>query len=190
MGESLKEITPEARDVFLDSADALIESDGAREALATALAALSGIKTCQRSLLTGAEKNTTLIVTSRQGFRTKSFVYRILETRLGAETKEKVTSLSLSQNGDSAIFDIPTQDKETVLVSFGSDHREWIEEATEIPALQEPPQRFGGNRSFGRGGGGGFRGRGGGGSKGGFNRSFGGGGGGGFKNTPNKRISF
>jgi len=188
--ESLKEITPEARDVFLDSADALIESDGAREALATALAALSGIKTCQRSLLTGAEKNTTLIVTSRSGFRTKGFVYRILETRLGAEIKEKVTSLSLSQNGDSAIFDIPTQDKDTVLVSFGSDHREWIEEATEIPALQEPPQRFGGNRSFGRGGGGGFRGRGGGGSKGGFNRSFGGGGGGGFKNTPNKRISF
>merc|ERR1712136_84426 len=188
--ESLKEITPEARDVFLDSADALIESDGAREALATALAALSGIKTCQRSLLTGAEKNTTLIVTSRSGFRTKGFVYRILETRLGAEIKEKVTSLSLSQNGDSAIFDIPTQDKDTVLVSFGSDHREWIEEATEIPALQEPPQRFGGNRSFGRGGGGGFRGRGGGGSKGGFNRSFGGGGGGGFKNTPNERISF
>merc|ERR1712136_374463 len=190
--ESLKEITPEARDVFLDSADALIESDGAREALATALAALSGIKTCQRSLLTGAEKNTTLIVTSRSGFRTKGFVYRILETRLGAEIKEKVTSLSLSQNGDSAIFDIPTADKDTVLVSFGNDHREWIEEATEIPALQEPPQRFGDNRSFGRGGGGGgFRGRGGGGGRsGGFNRSFGGGGGGGFKSTPNKRISF
>merc|ERR1712136_268640 len=180
--ESLKEITPEARDVFLDSADALIESDGAREALATALAALSGIKTCQRSLLTGAEKNTTLIVTSRSGFRTKGFVYRIIESRLGGEMKEKISSLALTQNGDSAIFDIPTADKDTVLVSFGSDHREWIEEATEIPALQEPPQRFGGNRSFGRGGGGGgFRGRGG------FNRSFGGGG---FKNTPNKRISF
>merc|ERR1719383_978537 len=102
--ESLKEITPAARDVFLDSADALIESDGAREA--TALAALSGIKTCQRSLLTGAEKNTTVIVTSRSGFRTKGFVYRILETRLGPEMKEKVTSVSLSQNGDSAIFDI------------------------------------------------------------------------------------
>ena len=74
-------------------------------------------------------------------------------------------------------------------MSFGNDHREWIEEATEIPALQEPPQRFGGNRSFGRGGGGGgFRGRGGGGGgrSGGFNRSFGGG----FKSTPNKRISF
>merc|ERR1712136_648383 len=180
--ESLKEITPEARDVFLDSADALIESDGAREALATALAALSGIKTCQRSLLTGAEKNTTVIVTSRSGFRTKGFVYRIIESRLGGEMKEKISSLALTQNGDSAIFDIPTADKDTVLVSFGSDHREWIEEATEIPALQEPPQRFGGNRSFGRGGGGGgFRGRGG------FNRSFGGGG---FKNTPNKRISF
>jgi len=191
--ESLKEITPAARDVFLDSADALIESDGAREALATALAALSGIKTCQRSLLTGAEKNTTVIVTSRSGFRTKGFVYRILETRLGPEMKEKVTSVSLSQNGDSAIFDIPTADKDTVLVNFGSDHREWIEEATEIPPLQEPQQRFGANRSFGRGGGGGgggFRGRGGGGGRqGGFNRSFGGGGGG-FKNTPNKRISF
>merc|ERR1711872_1122942 len=179
--ESLKEITPAARDVFLESADALIESDGAREALATALAALSGIKTCQRSLLTGAEKNTTVIVPSRSGFRTKGFVYRILETRLGPEMKEKVTSVSLSQNGDSAIFDIPTADKDTVMVNFGSDHREWIEEPTEIPPLQEPPQRFGGgNRSFGRGGGG-FRGRGGGG--GGFNRSFGGG----FKSTPNKK---
>ena len=70
-----QEITPEARDVFLDSADALIESDGAREALATALAALSGIKTCQRSLLTGAEKNTTVIVTSRSGFRTKGTLF-------------------------------------------------------------------------------------------------------------------
>merc|ERR1712136_363342 len=167
--ESLKEVSNEARDVFLDSADGLIESDGAREGLATALAALSGIKTCQRSLLTGAEKNTTLIVTSRSGFRTKGFVYRIIESRLGGEMKEKISSLALTQNGDSAIFDIPTADKDTVLVSFGSDHREWIEEATEIPALQEPPQRFGGNRSFGRGGGGGFRGRGGGGSKGGFN---------------------
>jgi len=183
--ESLKEITPEARDVFLDSADALIESDGAREALATALAALSGIKTCQRSLLTGAEKNTTVIVTSRSGFRTKGFVYRIIENRLGGEMKEKISSLALTQNGDSAIFDIPTADKDTVMVNFGSDNREWIEEATEIPPLQEVQPRFGGNRSFGRGGGG-FRGRGGGG--GGFNRSFGGGGG--FKSTPNKRISF
>jgi len=185
--ESLKEITPAARDVFLESADALIESDGAREALASALAALSGIKTCQRSLLTGAEKKTTVIVTSRSGFRTKGFVYRILETRLGGDMKEKVSSVSLSQNGDSAIFDIPSEDKDTVLVNFGSDNREWIEEASEIPPLQEPVQRFGGNRSFGRGGGGGggFRGRGGG-----FNRSFGGGGGGGFKNTPNKKITF
>merc|ERR1712042_319626 len=174
--ESLKEITPEARDVFLDSADALIESDGAREALATALAALSGIKTCQRSLLTGGEKNTTVIVTSRSGFRTKGFVYRIIENRLGGEMKEKITSLALTQNGDSAIFDIPTADKDTVMVNFGSDNREWIEEATEIPPLQEVQPRFGANRSFGRGGGGGF------------NRSFGGGGG--FKSTPNKRISF
>merc|ERR1719167_2031430 len=185
--ESLKEITPVARDVFLDSADALIESDGAREALATALAALSVIKTCQRSLLTGAEKNTTVIVTSRSGFRTKGFVYRILENRLGGEMKEKISSLALTQNGDSAIFDIPTADKDTVMVNFGSDNREWIEEATEIPPLQEVQPRFGANRSFGRGGGGGrgggFRGRGGGG--GGFNRSFGGGGGG-FKSTPNK----
>merc|ERR1712002_1453034 len=97
--ESLKEITPEARDVFLDSADALIESYGAREALASALAALSGIKTCQRSLLTGAEKKTTVIVTSRSGFRTKSFVFRILETRLGGEMKEKASNISLSLNG-------------------------------------------------------------------------------------------
>merc|ERR1712002_601149 len=178
------------KDVFMDSADALIESDGAREALATALAALSGIKTCQRSLLTGAEKNTTVIVTSRSGFRTKGFVYRILENRLGAEMKEKVSNVSLTQNGDSALFDIPSEDKDTIMVNFGSDHREWIEEPTEIPPLQEPPQRFGGgNRSFGRGGGGfgrgggGFRGRGGGG--GGFNRSFGGG----FKSTPNKKIT-
>ena len=52
-------------------------------------------------------------------------MYRILETRLGAEMKEKVTSLSLSQNGDSAIFDIPTADKDTVrgkpLVHCGPD---------------------------------------------------------------------
>jgi len=183
--DQLKEVTPAARDVFLDSADALIESDGAREALATALAALSGIKTSQRSLLTGAEKSTTVMVTSRSGFRTKGFVFRILENRLGAEMKEKVSNVSLTQNGDSALFDIPTADKDKVLVEFGSDHREWIEEPTEIPPLQEPPPRFGGGRFGGRGGGGGFRGRGGGG----FNRSFGGGGGG-FKSTPNKRISF
>merc|ERR1719228_1851154 len=179
--DQLKEVTPAARDVFLDSADALIESDGAREALATALAALSGVKTSQRSLLTGAEKSTTVMVTSRSGFRTKGFVFRILENRLGAEMKEKVSNVSLTQNGDSALFDIPTADKDKVLVEFGSDHREWIEEPTEIPPLQEPPPRFGGGRFGGRGGGGGFRGRGGGG----FNRSFGGGGGG-FKSTPNK----
>jgi len=187
--DKLKEIEPAARDVFLDSADALIESDGAREALATALAALSGIKTSQRSLLTGAEKSTTLMITSRSGFRSKGFVFRIVESRLGPEMKEKVTNVSLTQNGDSALFDIPTADKDQALINFGSDNREWIEEPTEIPQLQEPPPRFGGGRFGGRGGGGGggFRGRGGGG--GGFNRSFGGGGGG-FKNTPNKRISF
>jgi uncharacterized membrane protein YgcG len=105
---------------------------------------------------------------------------------LHTEQKPKIKrNISLSLNGDSAIFDIPSEDKDTVLVNFGSDNREWIEEASEIPPLQEPAQRFGGNRSFGRGGGGGFRGRGGG-----FNRSFGGGGGGGFKNTPNKKITF
>lgn len=192
--DKLKEVTPAARDVFLDAADALIESDGARESLASALAALSGIKTGERSLLTGSEKSTTLMVTSRSGFRTKSFVYRILETRLGAEMKEKVSSVSITQSGDCALFDIPSADKDTVMVNFGSDHREWIEEPTEIPPLQEPQARFGGgNRSFGRGGGGGFgrgggggfRGRGGGGGGGFGNRSFGG-----FKDTPNKRITF
>lgn len=183
--DKLREIAPAARDVFLDSADALIESDGARESLASALAALSGIKNSQRSLLTGAEKSTTLMVTSRSGFRSKTFVFRIMESRLGAEMKEKVTNVNITQSGDAALFDIPTADKDKVLADFASDNREWIEEPTEIPALQEPPPRFGGGR-FGRGGGG-FRGRGGGG--GGFNRSFGAGGGGGGS-TPNKRISF
>lgn len=192
--ESLKEVSNEARDVFLDSADGLIEAQGAREALATALAALSGIKTCQRSLLTGTENYTTLQITGRGGFRTKGFVFRILETRLGTELKEKVTNVSLTADGDAAVIDVPSADKDMILVEFKSDHREWIEEITEIPTLQEPPPRFGGNRSFGRGSGG-FRGRGGGGNRsfgsyGGGNRSFGGSRGGGSKDYPNKKIIF
>ena len=37
--------------------------------------------------------------------------------------KEKISSLALTQNGDSAIFDIPTADKDTVslLIDGGSD---------------------------------------------------------------------
>jgi len=183
--ESLDEISDEARDVFLDSADALIESKGAREALAIALAALSGIKTTQRSILTGAENSSTLMVTSRQGFRSKGFVYRILENRLGAEMKEKISSLSITANGDSAIFDIPTAEKDNMMTNFQSDHREWIEECSEIPALQEPPPKFGfrGGYGRGRGGGGGFG-----------NRSFGGRGGNmgmtSAPNAPKRKISF
>ena len=68
---SPQEIGPASRDVFLDSADALIASDGARESLASALSALSGIRTSQRSLLSGAEETTTVMITNRIGFRSK-----------------------------------------------------------------------------------------------------------------------
>ena len=53
-------------------------------------------------------------------FASSGFVFRIVESRLGPEMKEKVTNVSLTQNGDSALFDIPTADKDQVYRSEGS----------------------------------------------------------------------
>ena len=40
-----------------------------------------------------------------------------MESRLGAEMKEKVTNVNITQSGDAALFDIPTADKDKVRAS-------------------------------------------------------------------------
>lgn len=175
---------------FRASAEKLIEERGAVDALAAALAHISGATSLeQRSLLNSDAGYTTMQLECSQEMHNLGYAWRALKEQLGEEIENHVHRMTFLKGKKGVCFDIPA-DKVKDAQDNWNDGRRWqLTVATELPELEEKQFNNRGDRGFGggnRGNRGGFRG--------GRGRSFGGnggrgnsfrngGGGGGFGNN-------
>lgn len=160
---------------FRTAAENLIEERGALDALAAALAHISGAKSIeQRSLLNSDAGYTTMVLACSTEMHNIGYAWRGLKEQLGETVDSKVKGMRFLKGKMGVCFDVPQDSLETLQGSW-QDSRRWnLTVATELPEL-ENDRRDGGSdfrkRSFNRGGG--FnRGQNGRGMKRNFNRAF------------------
>ncbi|XP_037603007.1 nucleolar RNA helicase 2 [Sebastes umbrosus] len=155
---------------FKESAEKLIEERGAVDALAAALAHISGATSLeQRSLLNSDAGFTTVQLVCSQEMHNLGYAWRSIKEQLGEEFETHVHRMTFLKGKTGVCFDVPV-DKVKEVQDGWKDGRRWqLTVATELPELEEKQFSNRGDRSFGGGGGGGFRG--------GRGRSFGGNGG-------------
>ncbi|KAK6328475.1 hypothetical protein J4Q44_G00004530 [Coregonus suidteri] len=173
----LDSVPPQAIEYFRVSATKLIEERGAVDALAAALAHISGATALeQRSLLNSDAGYTTMTMNCSQELQNIGCAWRGLKEQLGEEIDNMIRGMTFLKGKMGVCFDVPA-DKVKEYQDAWQDGRRWqLSIATELPELEEK-QRMGGDRgdrgygrSFGgsggggRGGGRGFRNGGGGGN--------------------------
>ncbi|XP_061181669.1 nucleolar RNA helicase 2-like [Saccostrea echinata] len=199
---SIEGVPSETLDYFRSSAKELITERGAEDALAAALALISGsTKITSRSMLSSKEGFTTFYLKTNTEIQRNNYVYRALERCLPKDLVEKIRWLTLCKDRMATVFDFPSDCEAQVLDYWADGKYDSLCRATELPELQERDRPFSSGARGGRGRGfGGGRGRGsgfsdrfsGGNRRGGFN------GRGGFKrsaefgggNPQNKKIRF
>ncbi|XP_058240975.1 nucleolar RNA helicase 2 isoform X2 [Hemibagrus wyckioides] len=175
----LDSVPPAAIEHFRDAAERLIEERGAVEALAAALAHISGATTLeQRSLLNSDAGFTTLVLSCSQDMHNIGYAWRGLKEQLGEEIDDQIKRMTFLKSKKGVCFDVPA-DKVKEIQEKWQDGRRWqLTIATELPELEESMRNRGERGSGSRGRGGGFRGGFRSGFRGGNNRRGGGGGGG------------
>ncbi|XP_035011472.2 nucleolar RNA helicase 2 [Hippoglossus stenolepis] len=167
---------------FRASAEKLIEEKGAVDALAAALAHISGATSLeQRSLLNSDTGFATMTLVCSQEMHNLGYAWRSIKEQLGEDFENHIQRMCFLKGKTGVCFDLPV-DKVKQMQEGWKDGRRWqLSAAEELPDLEEKQHNNrGGDRGFGNGN----RGDRGGGFRGGRGRSFGGNGGrsNGFRN--------
>lgn len=162
----LDSVPPTAISHFKQSAEKLIEEKGAVEALAAALAHISGATSVdQRSLINSEAGFVTMILRCSIEMPNISYAWKELKEQLGEDFDSKVKGMVFLKGKQGVCFDVPTAAVTEVQEKWHDSRRWQLSVATEQPELEGPPEGY---RSFRgqRDGNRGFRGQRGG------NRSF------------------
>ncbi|XP_071344776.1 nucleolar RNA helicase 2 [Trachinotus anak] len=177
----LDSVPPTAIGYFRASAEKLIEERGAVDALAAALAHISGATSLeQRSLLNSDAGYTTMQLVCSQEMHNLGYAWRTIKEQLGEQIENHIYRMTFLKGRAGVCFDVPV-DKVKEIQENWKDGRRWqLTAATELPELEEKQFNNRGDRGFA----GGNRGDRGGGFRGGRGRNFGGNGGrgNGFRN--------
>ncbi|KAI5563384.1 hypothetical protein POPTR_015G133400v4 [Populus trichocarpa] len=177
--ETIIQVSDSVIPAFKSAAEDLLNTSGlsAVELLAKALAKATGYTEIKsRSLLSSMENHVTLLLESGKPIYTPSFAFSVLRRILPEDKVESVTGMTLTTDGNGAVFDVKKEDVDAFLAAQENGAGVNIEVVKTLPSLQEREQQRG---RFGGGG----RGRGGG------NR-FSGGRGGGFSDRRNSSGGF
>ncbi|XP_039984629.1 nucleolar RNA helicase 2 [Xiphias gladius] len=147
---------------FRASAEKLIEERGAVDALAAALAHISGATSLeQRSLLNSDAGYSTMQLVCSQEMHNLGYAWKTIKEQLGEQFENQIQRMIFLKGRTGVCFDVPA-DKVKEIQENWKDGRRWqLTVATELPELEE--KQFGnrGDRGFGngnRGDRGGFRG--------------------------------
>ncbi|KFP03874.1 Nucleolar RNA helicase 2, partial [Calypte anna] len=145
----LEDIPPSAVAYFRKSAQELIDEKGAVDALAAALAHISGAAYIQqRSLLNSTAGYVTMVLKCSIEMRSMSYAWRGLKEQLGEEVDAKISAMRLLKGKMGVCFDIPAGELSNIQEQW-SDTRRWqLSVAKELPELEEYPQEAG--RGFSR----------------------------------------
>ncbi|KAG7492963.1 hypothetical protein MATL_G00020930 [Megalops atlanticus] len=162
----LDSVPTAAIEYFREAAQQLIEQRGAVEALAAALAHISGATAIeQRSLLNSDAGYTTMLMKCSQEIHSISYAWKSLKEQLGEDIDNKIQRMTFLKGKTGVCFDVPAA-KVKDIQEVWQDGRRWqLSVATELPELEESkrvggdrgPARFGGRRGGGRGAGRGDR---------------------------------
>jgi len=157
--------------LFTPKAKELIESSSPEEALAAALAVISGYSQPQqqRSLMSSLVGHTTVLINSEKKIYSPSYVTNMLSRYIQENKISQIRDIRICAEG--AVVDMPTDLAEQLVETQDSFdmHGTSFEICKELPELEEREERGRG----GRGGRGGYGGRGGGGRFGGRNNGGG-----------------
>uniref|UniRef100_A0A8C8VE19 RNA helicase n=1 Tax=Pelusios castaneus TaxID=367368 RepID=A0A8C8VE19_9SAUR len=140
----LDSVPETAIDYFKKSAQWLIEEKGAVEALAAALAHISGATSIeQRSLLNSDVGFVTMMLECSEEINNISYAWRALKEQLGDETDRKVNRMCFLKGKMGVCFDIPAADLRQIQGKW-QDSKHWhLAVAAQLPELAEI-QRAGG----------------------------------------------
>merc|ERR1711962_1986022 len=174
-------------DYFIPSAKELIESRGAENALAAALAFISGTtEITSRSMLTSQTGYVTYICKQNWELRSTGLIWQTLKRHLEETVTASFRGMRMCKDKKSCVFDVPLDKIKKIEEQWKGDKHATLEKLTELPELCEgvSSNPTGGQGSSRDGGGygnrsGGYNNRGGGGGGGGGNYNRGGGYGGG-----------
>ncbi|XP_046275585.1 nucleolar RNA helicase 2 [Marmota monax] len=142
----LDSVPPTAINHFKESAQKLIEEKGAVEALAAALAHISGATSVdQRSLINSEAGFVTMILRCSIEMPNISYAWKELKEQLGEDIDSKVKGMVFLKGKLGVCFDIPTA-AVTEIQEKWHDSRRWqLTVATEQPELEGPREGY---RSF------------------------------------------
>ncbi|XP_074644801.1 nucleolar RNA helicase 2-like isoform X2 [Tubulanus polymorphus] len=161
---SLDDVKEKAYSHFFESADKLIETKGARTALAAALALLTGnTSIAHRSLITSKEGFTTFLFETESEMRGLGYCWSAIERQLGADHRDNsIHNMRMCADKKGCVFDVPTSIQAEFEDQWEDTKWDSLSVATELPELVERAPARGGGGHFNRNRGGGGR-RGGGG---------------------------
>ncbi|XP_070684084.1 nucleolar RNA helicase 2 isoform X1 [Pempheris klunzingeri] len=147
---------------FRESAEKLIEERGAVEALAAALAHISGATSLeQRSLLSSDSGFTTMQLVCSQEMHSMSYAWKGLKEQLGEEIENHINRMTFLKGKAGVCFDVAAGKVKEIQDNWKDGRRWQLTVATELPELEEKQFSNRGDRGFGRGNrsdrGGGFR---------------------------------
>lgn len=156
----LDSVPPTAIGHFKQSAEKLIEEKGAVEALAAALAHISGATSVdQRSLINSQAGFVTMILRCSVEMPNISYAWKELKEQLGESIDAKVKGMVFLKGKLGVCFDVRTE-AVTEIKEKWHDSRRWqLTVATEQPELEGPPEGYRGGRGQRDGSRGSFRGQ-------------------------------
>ncbi|XP_004769606.1 nucleolar RNA helicase 2 isoform X1 [Mustela nigripes] len=142
----LDSVPPTAISHFKQSAEKLIEEKGAVEALAAALAHISGATSVdQRSLINSDAGFVTMILRCSIEMPNISYAWKELKEQLSEDIDSKVKGMVFLKGKQGVCFDVPTA-AVTEIQEKWHDSRRWqLSVATEQPELEGPREGY---RSF------------------------------------------
>uniref|UniRef100_A0A8D0L3Q5 RNA helicase n=1 Tax=Sphenodon punctatus TaxID=8508 RepID=A0A8D0L3Q5_SPHPU len=144
----LDSVPPSAIDSFIPTAQRLVEEKGAVEALAAALAHISGATAIeQRSLLDSSVGYTTMILQTSVEMRHISYAWQGLKEQLGENIDKKVRRIRFLKGRMGVCFDIPASDLSKIQKRWQNTGSWHLSVATELPDLEERPHETGRNTS-------------------------------------------
>lgn len=143
--------------LFESAAKKLMEEMGPLEAISAALACLTGHtkELRSRSLLSNSDDFVTCGFKSDQPIMSTSYVWTALKRVLPLEVTEETRGMQMTADDMGAVFDVPSKYMNHVKKACAENN--WVYICTELPALKQIAQRFGGGGGGFGGGGGGFR---------------------------------
>ncbi|KAM4703631.1 LOW QUALITY PROTEIN: nucleolar RNA helicase 2 [Rhinophrynus dorsalis] len=135
---SLESVPADVIEHFKVYAEELIEKKGALNALAAALAHISGATSIkQRSLLSMEAGYTTVTVQSSLPIHSMSYAWRCIKEQLGEDIDSKIHRMCLMKDSMGVCFDVRNEDIQFMQDNWKDTRRWQFSVATELPALQE-----------------------------------------------------